>query len=197
MKFEDKRRWARANAEADEAEGGDDAASPGPAAPAADAAELDAMRTRAEAAERKLREIQETFLAAKRDLEATRERLERDLAKKVEIKFAGLVTDLLETADDLDRAIERGAAIESASPVVQGVALARSRFLAALAKAGVERIAPEEGAAYDPNTAEAVGVAPVEDPAAHDTVIQVERAGYALGGRIIRPARVLVGRLLS
>ena len=194
MKFEDKRRWARADAEADEAEAPDTSE---PAPVAIEPAELDAARTRAEAAERKLREIQEAFTAAKRDLEATRERLERDLGKKVELKFGSLVSDLLESADDLDRAIERGGAIDGAGPVVQGVALARSRFLAALEKAGVERIAPAEGAPYDPNTAEAVGVVPVNDPEGHDTVIQVERAGYALGGRIIRPARVLVGRLLS
>ena len=161
-----------------------------------DAAEFAALRVRAEGAERKLREIQQTFTAAKAELDATRVRLERDLARKVEIKFADLLADLLDCAEDLDRAMEYGRTIPAAAPVVKGVALARERFLAALFRAGLERIDPT-GETYDPNVAEAAGVVPVQDPAAHDTVVGLERAGYKLGGRVIRPARVLVGRLLS
>src|SRR5436190_17926531 len=96
-----------------------------PQAPAIDPAEFEALRVRAEGAERKLREIQATFLAAKAELDATRVRLERDLARKVEIKFADLVTDLLESADDLDRAIEHGSTVPAAAPVLRGVVLAR------------------------------------------------------------------------
>jgi len=80
--------------------------------------------------------------------------------------------------------------------VVQGVSLARERFLTALSKAGLERIEPV-GEPYDPNVAEAAGILPVADPAAHDTVVQLERVGYRLSGRVVRPARVLVGRLVS
>ena len=161
-----------------------------------DPEELEALRVRAEGAERKLREIQETFMAARAELEATRARLERDVARKVDLRFADLVSELLESADDLDRAIEHGRTIAAAAPVIQGVALARERFLAALTRAGLERIDPV-GERYDPNVAEAAGILPVADPAAHDTVVQLERAGYRLSGRIIRPARVLVGQLVS
>lgn len=167
-----------------------------PQTPVIDPAEFEALRVRAEGAERKLREIQTTFLAAKAELDATRVRLERDLARKVDIKFADLVTDLLESADDLDRAIEHGRTIAAATPVMQGVALARERFLAAFSKAGLERIEPV-GEPYDPNVAETAGVLPVADPAAHDTVVQLERVGYRLSGRVIRPARVLIGQLVS
>ncbi len=167
-----------------------------PQTSAIDPVEFEALRVRAEGAERKLREIQTTFLSAKAELDATRVRLERDLARKVDIKFADLVGDLLESADDLDRAIEHGSAVAAAAPVIAGVALARERFLAALLKAGLERIDPV-GQAYDPNIAEAAGVLPVDDPAAHDTVVHLERVGYRLSGRVIRPARVLIGQLVS
>ena len=164
--------------------------------PAVDPEELEALRVRAEGAERKLREIQGTFIAAKAELDATRARLERDLTRKVEIRFADLVKDLLESADDLDRAIEHGRTVRGAAPVIEGVALARERFLAALSKAGLERIEPV-GEPYDPNVAEAAGTLPVSDRAAHDTVVQLERVGYRLAGRVVRPARVLVGQLVS
>jgi molecular chaperone GrpE len=189
VKIRDKRFWARAA----EDDGAGDGERPDAEAPAAGAAEIEALRQRAEGAERKLQEIQGTFVAAKADLERTRERLQRDAEKKVELRFGDLVADLLESVDDLDRAIEHG---NAADAVVRGVALARERFLAALERAGVTRLDPID-APYDPNVAEAVGVAPVDDPARHDVVVQVVRAGYALGGRIIRPARVVVGRLLA
>jgi molecular chaperone GrpE len=169
---------------------------PEPEVPIIDPEEFEALRVRAEGAERKLREIQDTFVAAKAELDATRARLERDVGRKVEIRFGDLVTDLLESADDLDRAIEHGRTIPAASPVLRGVELARERFIAALVRAGLTRIEPV-GEPYDPNLAEAVGMVPVEDPAEHDTVVQVERVGYRLGGRVIRPARVLVGQLVS
>jgi molecular chaperone GrpE len=167
-----------------------------PKAAAVDPEAFEALRVRAEGAERKLREIQGTFLAAKSELDATRLRLERDLERKVEIRFGDLVAGLLECADDLDRAMEHGRSIPAAAPVVEGVALARDRFIGALVKAGLERIDPV-GEPYDPNVAEAAGIVPVSDPAGHDMVAAVERVGYRLAGRIIRPARVLVGRLVS
>lgn len=167
-----------------------------PQTPAIDPAAFEALKARADGAERKLREIQAAFVAAKTELDATRARLERDLDRRVEIKFADLVADLLDSADDLDRAIEHGRSIEAAAPVVAGVVLARDRFLAALGKAGLERIDPV-GQPYDPNVAEAAGLVPVSDPEAHDTVVTLERAGYKLGDRVVRPARVVVGRLVS
>jgi molecular chaperone GrpE len=199
VKVDDKRFWARkgrgdADASAAPDEAPEDAGAP-PAA-AIDPAELEAVKRRAEGAERKLQDIQAAFVAAKTDLERTRERLLRDAERAIEIRFGDLVADLLESVDDLDRALEHGESLPAAAPVVQGVAIARERFLAALQKAGVERIDPAD-APFDPNVAEAVGLVPVSDPAQHDSVVTVARAGYRLSGRIIRPARVLIGRLVS
>ena len=190
MKVHDKRHGARPD---DDGEGGN---GEGEVSPPIDTAELDAAKIRAEAAQKKLREVQEAFLTARADLDKTRERIERDLEKRVATKFGDLVSALLESLDDLDRAIETGSQVAAAAPFVKGVGMVRERFLADLQRAGVERIEPS-GDAFDPNVAEAVGFAPVDDPERADTVAQVVRAGYRLGDRVIRPARVLVGRLSS
>jgi molecular chaperone GrpE (heat shock protein) len=96
-----------------------------PSTAAGNPEELEALRLRAEGAERKLREIQQTFMSAKAELDATRARLERDLERKVELKFADLLANLLDCADDLDRAIQQGSTIKAAAPVVRGVELVR------------------------------------------------------------------------
>src|SRR5258706_5640007 len=146
-----------------------------PRAPTVEPEAFEALRIRAEGAERKLREIQETFMAAKAELDATRARLERDLERKVELRFADLVVGLLECADDLDRAIDHGGTIPAATPVVRGVVLARERFVNALVKAGLERIDPV-GEPYHPNVAEAARIGSVSDPAGHGIVLALGRS---------------------
>jgi molecular chaperone GrpE len=193
MKVHDKRHSARPDD--DEGGNGRGGNGEGEVPTPVDTAELDAAKSRAEAAEKKLREVQEAFLTARADLDKTRERLERDLDKRVATKFGELVSDLLHSLDDLDRAIDAGSRVPAAEPFLQGVGMARDRFLADLARAGVERIEPA-GEPFDPNVAEGAGIAPVDDPEKADTVVQVVRAGYRLGDRVIRPARVLVGRLM-
>jgi molecular chaperone GrpE len=192
MKFRDKRHGARPEDEQEPAEGGN---GENEAVVPVDPAELDAARVRADAAEKKLREVQEAFLTARTDLEKTRERLERDVEKRVTTKFGDLVSALLDTLDDLDRAIESGWKVPGVKPFLEGVGMVRDRFLAELQRAGVERVVPE--GAFDPNVAEAVGFAPVDDQAQVGAVAHVVRAGYKLGDRVIRPARVLVGRIAS
>lgn len=193
MKVHDKRHGARGDEPDDDPSPAGNGESSAPAA--VDPAELEAVRARAEGAERKLREVHDAFRAAKDDLDRTRARLERDLERKVALKFGDLAADLLESLDDLDRAIDVGSLVPAAAPVLEGVRIVRERLLADLQRAGVERVDPI-GAPYDPNVAEAVGVAPVRDPARVDTVVELVRAGYRLGDRVIRPARVLVGRLV-
>jgi hypothetical protein len=47
---------------------------------------------------------------------------------------------------------------------------------------------------FDPRLAEAVDLVPVSDASQDDLVVQEVRAGYRIGERVLRPARVRVGR---
>ena len=60
-------------------------------------------------------------------------------------------------------------------------------------KHGVERVDPA-GETFDPNLAEAIGMEPVEDESMDGRVTRTYRPGYRLGERILRPARVAVGK---
>ena len=52
---------------------------------------------------------------------------------------------------------------------------------------------PGKGAAFDPNIHEALTAMPVLDAALDQIVIEVFAAGYRIGSRLIRPAKVIVG----
>lgn len=61
-----------------------------------------------------------------------------------------------------------------------------------LEKLGVTRYRPEQGALFDPNSAEAVSTVATEDVSHDNRVHSVLQSGYRSGDVIIRPARVTV-----
>lgn len=184
IKVEDRRFWARPE-ESDEEAGEENAPTPDP--------ELDAFRLRAEAAEAKLREYATAVDRWKQEQEQLRARLERDLESRLRTRFGDLVADLLESVDDLDLAVAHARGVSEGSPFVEGITLVRDRFVSTLARHGVERL-DLDGTPFDPNVAEAVAVEPSGDPAADGCVVRTVRSGYRYGDRIVRAARVAVGR---
>jgi molecular chaperone GrpE len=185
VKVEDRRHWARGETEADESA----------EAPSTHPTLVDQLKKRADDAEKKLLEYISAFKQAQADQDRFRERLQADVDRKVELRFGSLVADVLESMDDLDLALSHVKGVQSAAPLAKGVELARERFLSALDRNGVERL-DLEGSEFDPNLAEAVGVEPA-GPDQDRKVVRTVRPGYRMGERVIRPARVIVGRRQS
>ena len=154
---------------------------------------IDDYRERTEAAEGKLQEYIEAFKGFKKEQEEFRVRLNRDVDRRVDLQFGGLVEELLEAMDNLDLALEHVNEVPEAQPLARGVELARKRFLEALERHGVEKLDPR-GEEFDPNEAEAMRVDPVAEPEMSGKVTDVLRPGYRLRDRVIRPAQVAVGR---
>ena len=183
FKVDDRRHWQQDEAEQDEN------AEAAPAQPSI----LDEFRQRAEQAEQKLLEYIEAFKRHQADQDKVRERLTRDVDRKVDLKFGSLVGQLLETLDDLDLSLDHVRGVPGAEPLARGVVMARDRFLAALEKHGVERFSPE-GQRFDPNESEALRVDPVDSAKDDQVVTETLKPGYKLGDRVIRAAKVAVGR---
>jgi molecular chaperone GrpE len=186
LKVEDRRHWAKPMPDEDEVENAD--------RPEVEREpEAAAYRARAEEAERKLQDYVTAFRQSQAEADAFRQRLQRDVDRKVDLKFAGLVRELLLAVDDLELALSHVSGVREAEPLARGVSLAMQSFLQALERHGVERIAPD-GEPFDPTVAEAVRVDPVDDPARDGTVTRTMRSGYRLGDQLVRPAAVAVGR---
>jgi molecular chaperone GrpE len=154
---------------------------------------IDEYRARAETAEQKLQEYIEAFKDFKREQDEFRARMGRDVDRRVDLKFGTLVHDLLEILDNLDLALEHVQEVPEAAELARGVVLARKLFLETLERNGVERVDPV-GQEFDPNVSEAIRLDVVSDPELSGKVTEVLRPGYRLGERIVRPARVAVGR---
>jgi molecular chaperone GrpE len=148
---------------------------------------------RAEDAERRLKEISAAYVRLEQDREAFRERLSRDLDRRVDIARADLLRKVIEVLDDLDRALAAARTGAPGEALLRGVALTRERLLQTLASEGVET-AETVGRLFDPSVAEAVSTEEVDDPERDNLVIEELARGYTLGGRALRAARVRVAR---
>jgi molecular chaperone GrpE (heat shock protein) len=134
-----------------------------------------------------------TLTRALRELEASKARVERDAQQAQDEMRRTLVTQLLPLLDNLDRTIEAAELSGDSPAVVEGVRLVRNQFQRVLEGYGVERIDATH-ARFDPAQHEAVSTVPVTEPAAHGRVIEQLAPGYRFADRLLRPARVAVGR---
>ena len=130
---------------------------------------------------------------ALRDLEAAKSRVERDASRAAAEMREKLVLDLLPVLDNLDRTINASEMAGTAPAMLQGVRLVRSQFANVLAKFGVERIEAKHQR-FDPRVHDAVSLVPVSHPSAHDVVVDQLEPGYRFGDKLLRPAKVIVGR---
>ena len=123
----------------------------------------------------------------KAEFDNYRKRVARDQQELAARAHERLVKELVPVLDDLERALESATAHEEAK-LEDGVRLVHRALADALEKEGLREI-PTEGA-FDPHTQEALLSQPSD--ADEGTVIQVLQKGYALGDRIVRPARVVI-----
>lgn len=140
-------------------------------------------------------ELMRAYAALVDDNKAFRQRMEREKARVVEAERATIAQALLEASDDLERALasvgtSSGQALKM---LVEGVQLSLAAIRKRIFELGAERI-PVLGLPYDPQVAEAVDMVAVTDASQDGRVVEEVRAGYQIKERVLRPARVRVGR---
>ena len=138
----------------------------------------------------------EAAARALRNLEAAEARLRRDAQRVLDETRAKLVTDLLPVLDNLDRTI-RAAEAASDAALLEGVRMVREQLLGVLAGYGVEPIEPAADEPFDPAEHEAIGVVPVRATAGHGTIAAPGEPGFRFAGKLLRPAKVHVRKLIQ
>jgi molecular chaperone GrpE len=152
--------------------------------------DLDALRARAEQAERDRDELRDLARQTRADFENYQKRLQRDLAQERRYAHSPLAAELLPALDNLDRATAAARQAGETGPLVQGVGMVQSQILDALRRHGITRI-EAQGQPFDPNLHQAVMQQP-SDGVPPGTVLQVLEPGYMIHERVLRPARVVV-----
>ena len=160
---------------------------------------LKAEIERREAAEAKLVGVQAKFEEAKAGLEKEtadmRARLMKTLEDRAKQGQFNFLTTLLPVLDNLERAISASEKDPSLEHLRDGVIGTARSFEQALMSVGAEPIA-SVGTDFDPEIHEAVDVVPVE-PENDGKVVSEYLRGYRFGDRLLRAARVQVGKAMA
>lgn len=170
------------------------------------AAALAEAREALEGEKKRAEELKDKLLRTLADMENLRERTSRLTAETKQFAVQGLVKNLLDVADNLERAagsipeadlaegseVDRDRALQLLRSLRDGVLMTDTVLMKVLAKEGVSRFDPM-GEKFDPNLHNALFEVPdaTKEPG---TIAVVHKRGYMLNERVVRAAEVGVTR---
>jgi len=138
-------------------------------------------------------DLKDQYLRKHADFENYRKRMAREKADAVRYGNQELLKDLIEVIDNFDRAIKSSEDSQDFDAFKEGISLTEQHFTGMLeSKWGLKKL-NSVGAEYDPNSHEALMMeesAEIEVP----TVLEDFQSGYILHDRVLRPAKVKVGK---
>lgn len=139
-----------------------------------------------------LEETRDQYLRTYAEFQTFRRRTADEREQFRLVAMEGLIADILPVLDNFDRtmnAAESGATLES---LIEGIRMIDRQLLGVLENRGLKRVAAQ-GQPFDEQIHEALGVDAVEGVAPGTVTAEIE-AGYKLGNKVIRPARVRVAQ---
>ena len=171
-----------------------DTGTPEAAAPqngAAGGISIGELQAQLEAAETRAKQSHDQFLRSVAEMENVRKRAQRDLEAANRYGLERFAQELLPVKEGLDLAVENAPTADRDS--LAAGQLATQRLLAkAFERLGIVELNPV-GEPFDPTQHEAMLAQP-SATAEPDSVLTVVQRGYALNGRLLRPARVIVAK---
>lgn len=129
------------------------------------------------------------YLRLAAEFENSRRRLERLYEHQAGEERERVLRDVLPLADNLERASAHADGDDDA--LRQGMELTLRAFNEVLSRHGVRPVRPQPGEAFDPQWHEAIALLPGDGLEA-GSIAHVQETGYALGEKLLRPARVVV-----
>jgi molecular chaperone GrpE len=153
--------------------------------------ETAALAEQLAAAKKEAAANREAHLRAVADLENFRKRTVREKDELRQFAASRVLEDLLPALDNLALGLAATKAPNAdLKTLTNGVEMVLAQLKGALANHGLKEISPA-GQPFDPHQHEAISHAPSAEVKA-EHVLTVVRTGYALNGRLLRPASVVV-----
>lgn len=135
---------------------------------------------------------QDLLLRTRAEIDNIRRRTEQDVEKAHKFALEKFAKDILNTIDNLERALTTPANTEdeTVKALFDGVELTLKELLATVARFGVEPVGVV-GEVFNPDLHQAISMQPMEGFETNQ-ITTVLQKGYLLNGRVIRPAMVMV-----
>jgi molecular chaperone GrpE len=153
--------------------------------------QIEALRRALATAEQNASAQRDLYLRAAAELDNVRKRAQRDIESAHRYANEAFAAELLPVRDSLELAVRNGANTD-ARTLIAGQDATLKLLERVFDKFNIRQIDPA-GETFDPKEHEAVLMQEAGD-AEPNSVLQVVQPGYELGGRLLRPARVVVAR---
>ena len=139
--------------------------------------------------------LRDESLRAYADAENARKRAQTEISNARRFALEGFASELLNVRDSLDlaKSVDLDGAEGVVERVVEGLELTLKQLDSAFEQFSVFEISPEVGDKLDPESHQAMTLAPSTDVAPNH-ICQVIQKGYRLHDRLLRPARVIVAK---
>lgn len=134
-----------------------------------------------------LEESRNKYLYLYSDFENFKRNTARERMELIQTAGRDILTALLPILDDFDRAAKNGALSE-------GTVLIHQKLVSTLKHRGLTVSDIKVGDDFNADTQEAVAEIPAADEAMKGKIVDILEPGYTLGERIIRYAKVVVGK---
>ncbi|HSO26746.1 MAG TPA: nucleotide exchange factor GrpE [Anaerolineales bacterium] len=157
-----------------------------------ESADIEQLQQQLSEALDKSNEYLEGWQRARAEFANYKKRMEREQEFAYQTASGTILKKFLEVIDDLELALKNRPTQGEGAEWATGIEMIYRKLLSLLEGQGIQRM-NAEGQMFDPNLHEAVTSEPSSD---HESgqIIEVLRAGYLLGDRVLRPAMVRVAQ---
>ena len=161
-------------------------------------AQVEAQPETAEAAEPAI-DFKDKYIRAMAEMENLRKRATRDVEDARRFAVTGFARELLDVADNLERALnsinkdEDGGQLKT---LCEGIEMVQNQLQQVFGKFKIEQTNPELGEKFNPELHQAMFEMPTEEYPV-GTVAQVMQPGYVIAGRLLRPAMVGTAKAMA
>ncbi len=138
-------------------------------------------------------ELKDKYLRLMAEFENHRKRTVKEKLDMMKSAAQDTLSALLPVLDDFDRAKKNAEDDSSAEPFSEGVMLVYNKLYSSLAQKGLEAM-ESTGEVFDPELHEAITEIPAPTEDMKGKIIDTIEKGYTLKDKIIRHAKVVVGK---
>ena len=152
----------------------------------------DAVEKEAETLRAKVEELNDKFLRQAAEFENFKRRNARERIELIQTAAKDVITDLLDVVDDSERAQKQMETTNDLELITEGVLLVFSKLRNTLTAKGL-RAMEAKGKPFDPDLHEAIAEIDAGDEMKGKVIDEIQK-GYYLNDKIIRYAKVVVGK---
>jgi len=143
--------------------------------------------------EAQIAELKDKHLRLFSEFDNFRKRTTKERIELFKTANADLMLDLLPIIDDFDRAMKSFQGTEDVESIKEGIELVRNKFHSTLERKGLKCM-DSQGKEFDTDFHEAITEIPAPTKDLKSKVVDVVEKGYMLNDKVIRYAKVVVGK---